>query len=299
MTPGSERKRAVLGCKASGKPLLTTRTLKPVRAARAAVGRNAFGRATGLHARESGGERMSCGVDLVAVDRIAESLALHGDRFLERLFTAREQADACGVPALREQRLAARFAAKEAAIKALGLVEVGLGWRDIEVVRHCDGACSLRLTGTAERQAAHLGLHDLALSLSHEGNWAIAMVQARFRTSISPAPAPRAVPTVHPRRTLMRATQNTTTAASIEADIRAVLSEHARLGKSAQALGRGEDLYLAGMSSHASVNVMLALEGRFDVEFPDHLLNRQVFSSVQAIESAVRQLMAPTGRSIA
>lgn len=295
MTPGSERKRAVLGRKASGKPLLITRTLKPALAARAAFGRDAFGRSIGLQARESGGERMSCGVDLVAVDRVVESLARHGDRFLERLYTAREQADACGVPALRGQRLAARFAAKEAAIKALGLVEVGLGWRDIEVVRHRDGACSLRLTGAAERQATHLGLHDLALSLSHEGNWAIAMVQARFRTPISPVP----VPTIQPRRAPMSATQNTTTAASIEADIRIVLSEHARLGKPAQALGRNEDLYLAGMSSHASVNVMLALEGRFDVEFPDHLLNRQVFSSVQAIEAALRQLMAPTGRSIA
>lgn len=301
MTPGSgqkRQKRAVLGRKAGGRPLLTARALKPARAARAAVGRDAFGRSTGSQARESGGERMSCGVDLVAVDRIAESLARHGDRFLERLYTARERADACGVPALREQRLAARFAAKEAAIKALGLVEVGLGWRDIEVVRHRDGACSLRLTGAAERQAAHLGLRDLALSLSHEGNWAIAMVQARFRTPIPPVP----VTTIQPRRTPMNATLNTTPSAattSIEADIRTVLSEHARLGKPVQALGRNEDLYLAGMSSHASVNVMLALEGRFDVEFPDHLLNRQVFSSVQAIESALRQLMTVAGRSIA
>lgn len=238
---------------------------------------------------------MACGVDLVAVDRLAESLARHGARFIDRLYTAGEQADACGVPALREQRLAARFAAKEAAIKALGLAEVGLGWRDIEVVRHRDGACSLRLTGAAERQAAHLGLRDLALSLSHEGNWAIAMVQARFRTPIPPVP----VPTIQPRRAPMNATLNTTPSASIEADIRTVLSEHARLGKPVQALGRSEDLYLAGMSSHASVNVMLALEGRFDVEFPDHLLNRQVFSSVQAIEAALRQLMAPAGRSIA
>lgn len=238
---------------------------------------------------------MACGVDLVAVDRLAESLARHGARFIDRLYTAGEQADACGVPALREQRLAARFAAKEAVIKALGLAEVGLGWRDIEVVRHRDGACSLRLTGAAERQAAHLGLRDLALSLSHEGNWAIAMVQARFRTPIPPVP----FPTIQPRRAPMNATLNTTPSASIEADIRTVLSEHARLGKPAQALGRSEDLYLAGMSSHASVNVMLALEGRFDVEFPDHLLNRQVFSSVQSIEAALRQLMAPTGRSIA
>ena len=256
------------------------------------VGCGPVHRATRLRARELGGGRTACGVDLVAVDRLAASLARHGERFLDRLYTAGEQADACGVPALRVQRLAARFAAKEAAIKALGLVEVGLGWRDIEVVRHADGACSLRLSGTAARLAVRQGLCDLALSLSHEGNWAIAMVQARFRT---PVFQPR--PTTPPRSTPMRATENAPTA--IDADIRTVLAEHARLGKPAQALGRGEDLYLAGMSSHASVNVMLALEGRFDVEFPDHLLNRQVFSSVQSIEAALRQLMVQAGRSMA
>lgn len=76
----------------------------------------------------------------------------------------------------------------------------------------------------------------------------------------------------------------------VDQRIRQVLRDHARLARPAEALAADEDLYLAGMSSHASVNVMLALEGLFDIEFPDSMLNRQVFSSVQSIHAAVARL---------
>lgn len=76
----------------------------------------------------------------------------------------------------------------------------------------------------------------------------------------------------------------------LDGRIRAVLRDHARLGRDAATLADDDDLYRAGMSSHASVNVMLALEGQFDVEFPDTMLNRQVFASVRAIRTALRQL---------
>ncbi len=72
--------------------------------------------------------------------------------------------------------------------------------------------------------------------------------------------------------------------------IRTILAQHAKLAKDAAALAEDADLYQAGMSSHASVNVMLALEGAFDIEFPDHMLTRSVFSSVGAIRSAVEEL---------
>ncbi len=76
----------------------------------------------------------------------------------------------------------------------------------------------------------------------------------------------------------------------IDEQIRTVLQAHARLNKDASALGVDEDLYQAGMTSHASVNVMLGLEGAFDIEFPDHMLKRQVFGSVAAIRSSVLEL---------
>jgi acyl carrier protein len=72
--------------------------------------------------------------------------------------------------------------------------------------------------------------------------------------------------------------------------IRAVLAAHGRLGTDPALLSDGDDLYAAGMVSLASVNVMLALEGEFDIEFPDHMLNRSMFSSMGAIEAAVRKI---------
>lgn len=77
-----------------------------------------------------------------------------------------------------------------------------------------------------------------------------------------------------------------------EIKIRDILKEHGRLTKDAHALGDADDLYQAGMTSHASVNVMLALEGEFDVEFPDHMLKRSVFESIAAIRTAIDELTA-------
>ncbi|TAK85731.1 MAG: acyl carrier protein [Aquabacterium sp.] len=82
-----------------------------------------------------------------------------------------------------------------------------------------------------------------------------------------------------------------TDTAAIEAQIRTVLKDHARLSKDALTLDVNEDLYQAGMTSHASVNVMLGLEGAFDVEFPDHMLKRNVFNSIASIRTAVAELI--------
>lgn len=78
--------------------------------------------------------------------------------------------------------------------------------------------------------------------------------------------------------------------ADVSERIRRILKDHGRLSVDAATLGDDADLYQAGMTSHASVNVMLALEGEFDVEFPDQMLRRDVFESVTAIRSAVSQL---------
>ena len=80
----------------------------------------------------------------------------------------------------------------------------------------------------------------------------------------------------------------------IESKIRIILGEHGRLAKDAAGLAATDDLYQAGMSSHASVNVMLALEGEFDVEFPDHLLKRSVFESIEAMRGAIQELTKST-----
>ena len=74
--------------------------------------------------------------------------------------------------------------------------------------------------------------------------------------------------------------------------IRRILKDHGRLSKDVDMLDREADLYEAGLTSHASVNVMLALEGEFEIEFPDHMLKRSVFESIAAISDAVGELQA-------
>jgi acyl carrier protein len=73
-------------------------------------------------------------------------------------------------------------------------------------------------------------------------------------------------------------------------EIRIVIRDHARLPVDVEGLGADADLYQAGMTSHASVNLMLALEDHFDVEFPDRMLRRSVFESIDSIAAAVQEL---------
>lgn len=116
------------------------------------------------------------GIDLVSVERIRESLAAFGDRFVRRLFSDREAAYAMQDDGVAAERLAARFAAKEATIKAFGWSEAAINWRDIEVVRADSGACSLQLHGRAAELARTAGAAQTALSLTHEGDYAAAVV---------------------------------------------------------------------------------------------------------------------------
>ena len=115
------------------------------------------------------------GIDLVDVDQVESAIAAHGDRYLRRVYTDREVADCGGFEAPSAERLAARFAAKEAAFKALRLGDV-LPFHDIEVVRSPDGAPELALHGRAAGVAAVLGAEDLSVSLTHERGLAAAVV---------------------------------------------------------------------------------------------------------------------------
>ncbi|RLD11909.1 MAG: holo-[acyl-carrier-protein] synthase [Chloroflexota bacterium] len=117
---------------------------------------------------------LSTGVDLIEIERIRQAIDRHGERFLNKTFTPGEQAQAGGKPA----SLAARFAAKEAAAKALGTGIGEVGWLDIEVVSIPSGEPMLKLHGHAQKLAAELGYKTWSLSLSHSRGLAIAMVVA-------------------------------------------------------------------------------------------------------------------------
>jgi len=115
---------------------------------------------------------LTTGIDLIEIDRIQSVIARHGDRFLNRIFTARELADCAG----RAESLAARFAAKEAAAKALGSGFGKIAWDEVEVQRAENGAPSLFFYGKAESLAKEKGFENWSISLSHSRNHAIAMV---------------------------------------------------------------------------------------------------------------------------
>ncbi len=116
------------------------------------------------------------GIDLVDVERIARALGQHRERFEARVFTPVEIAD-CAGRADRTLALAARFAAKEACLKALGTGwSQGLGFRDVEVVRGSTGRPEIRLHGRAAARAQELGAERIHVSLTHERHVAAAVV---------------------------------------------------------------------------------------------------------------------------
>ena len=116
------------------------------------------------------------GIDIAEVPRIAESIERFGERFLRRVFTE-EEIRYCDSKTNRVERYAARFAAKEAAMKALGTGwNRGVRWRDIEVLRQPGSRPTIKFHGVAAEFAAKLGTKNVALSISHTPELAIANV---------------------------------------------------------------------------------------------------------------------------
>ncbi len=115
------------------------------------------------------------GVDVIEIERIRDVLCRFGERFLNRIYTEREAKRYGNRPA----ELAARFAAKEAVMKALGTGVRGVRWRDIEIVSNRRGKPIIVLHETAARRARLLGFNHFAVSLTHSRTESIAMVVAR------------------------------------------------------------------------------------------------------------------------
>lgn len=138
---------------------------------------------TALQGDISGGDgSVALGVDLVSVRDVAESLARFGERYTGRLFTRDEIAYCLSDPELAAQRFAARFAAKEAVMKALRVLATdAVAWGSIEVRRMPEGWCEIVLHDAAKQLADRAGVCDLALSMSHERDYATATVVAHRR----------------------------------------------------------------------------------------------------------------------
>lgn len=121
---------------------------------------------------------LETGIDLIEVERVEQAIAKYGERFLNRVYTEPEL-EYCGG---RPHELAARFAAKEAMSKLLGVGiqhPDGVHWREIEVVSGKRGKPSIKLSGRAAQRAKKIGFKILSLSLSHSRDHAIALVIAQ------------------------------------------------------------------------------------------------------------------------
>jgi holo-[acyl-carrier protein] synthase len=116
------------------------------------------------------------GIDLVEIGRIQQSVERYGKRFLDRVYTAAEQAY-CLRKRKSAESLAARFAAKEAGAKALGTgISRGVNWLEIEVIRELGGRPSLRFHGRAAEIAERMGVAHTALSITHTADLSMASV---------------------------------------------------------------------------------------------------------------------------
>ena len=122
---------------------------------------------------------LSNGVDIIHIPRIQKALEQHGERFLKRVFTPREIQSCRG----HAREFAARFAAKEAVSKALGvgmriMARNGIGFLEVEVLPDGNGKPHIHLSGAAAERARELNLKEWAISLSHERYYAVAFVVA-------------------------------------------------------------------------------------------------------------------------
>ena len=112
------------------------------------------------------------GVDIIEIARIEKAIAHWGESFLHRVYTEPE----LKLYHKKPSSLAARFAGKEAVMKALGTPNKGVGWTEIEILSDSSGKPLVRLYGKAQKQANSLGLDRLSISLSHSREYAIALV---------------------------------------------------------------------------------------------------------------------------
>lgn len=116
--------------------------------------------------------KITTGVDLIEISRVDEVVARHGRHYLERIYTPAEL-EQCGK---RVESLAGRFAAKEAAAKALGCGIGDVGWKEIEVLGDEQNAPVLTLHGAAKQKADKLGLVQWSVSISHSQSHSVAFV---------------------------------------------------------------------------------------------------------------------------
>lgn len=230
------------------------------------------------------------GLDLQEHRDIRTSLTRYGQRYLDAVLGPEERMQAPQQGLARW--VAGRFAAKEAVYKALDAgPEDSFSWARIEVLGHPGRRPQARLHGPAAALARAGGVAHLDLSITHTSDLSAATAVAIRKPGSSALPersGTTANELLHQElheRIAMSDRQN------IEAQVREVLESQGHLKQPVAELGTEDNLYTAGMTSHASVNVMLGLEDELDLEFPEEKLNKQTFSTIQSITETLVELL--------
>lgn len=229
------------------------------------------------------------GCDVEEHSAIARGLRDSAGRWAARVLTPEEQETVSSRPVHRwgadeAIRTAEIWSAKESVAKAVGVRDRDPWcWKDVVVAPPAAGSSrrQVRLLGTAAAVGARAGITALRVRTGRCGgrSWATAIACAEQRHRGSR-------PTSGEGKTSM------STDDTIIETIREVLDQHGHLARGAAELSTTESLYAAGMTSHASVNVMLGIEDEFDLEFPEEKLTKETFESIDSIAAAVAQLQA-------
>lgn len=256
---------------------------------------------------------VAVGCDVQSHEPVAEGLAAFGAAYERRLLAPCER-DGLPLGPERVAWIAQRIAVKEAVMKCLGLTRSDpLAWT--EVITGQIGSPSgspppadpeagqpmpVRLLG---RAAAYARRREIGVVLVASGAaaqqrspkgqgmssaTALALTGRRTRSRAESGAPQHAHRTQYTQNTQGR--EHMSNAAEITETVRGVVAQHAHLTQDAAALGTEDSLYAAGMTSHASVNVMLGVEDAFDLEFPEEMLTKETFQSLAAITAAVQQL---------
>ena len=226
-------------------------------------------------------------MDLVRIRDVQRSIDRFGDRYLRRVYTDHELwtrasiPGATGVPptdaGTAATGLAARFAAKSATLKILQASGVLSDLRTVEILHHPEGARGVSLSGDAARAAAEAGIGRIRVSLSLGGGTASAIATAVSNAAYDP-----------PSGSARTAPARRGGVDELDERIRSLLNDHGRLPDDGVTIGEDDDLFRSGLTSHAGIDVLLAVEEEFGVTIPAPTVAGGSFRSIAAIRDAVR-----------
>lgn len=236
----------------------------------------------------SSGFSIRVGCDLVAVEDVERALERYGDRYLERVFGMRPVTGEASPPA---RTLAGRFAVKEAVAKAIGVGDRPFPWTDVQIVSDTHGRPRVVLEGVVAGYAREVGLVDWDVSVTHEGNFAMAVLTGIASSGGGPGSMDVLSDVADVRASDgVRDERMSDRMHDVENRVRVAVAEVVGGRIDADRIGESDDLFAAGVTSHQTVQIMLALEDEFDVEFPDTMLTRSTFTSIDSMVRAVGEL---------